>query len=126
MDDAMLRTILFERNLSADHRARRPEDARLVDSWLAATTPDVIADEIEAFAAGPDLAPRLRDANLRLFIRVGAEDVATPPEQARRMAAAVPGAALEEIPGVAHAQMIEDPIGTAEWLSRCLAIAERS
>lgn len=115
-----LRQILVERNLCAAHRARRPEDARLVETWLDATTPDVIADEIDAITRAPDLHARLPSAQLRLFVRVGSEDVATPPEQARRMAQASPGASLEVVPGLGHAQLIEDPDGTAEWVRRAM------
>jgi pimeloyl-ACP methyl ester carboxylesterase len=43
-----------------------------------------------------------------LFI-TGAEDVITPPQNAKLMAAAVPGAELEVVPGAGHGLMYQDP-----------------
>lgn len=119
-DDPELRQILAQRNLSAAHRERRPEDVRRVDAWLEATTPDVFADELEAISFAPDLHPRLGSADFQLFIRVGSEDVATPPAQARRMAAASSRASLEEVPGLGHAQLVEDPEGVLAWVRGAL------
>ena len=48
-------------------------------------------------------------AGLPALIIVGAEDAITPPETARRVAAAIPGARLVVVPGAGHLPMVERP-----------------
>ncbi len=50
--------------------------------------------------------PRIRN---RTLVLVGAQDAATPPALARQLAAGIPGAAFEEIPGCGHCPQIEQP-----------------
>lgn len=118
--DPMLQDLLVQRCLSEAHRARHPDDAATIRAWLAATTPDVMADEIEAYVKASDLHAALADAPFRLFVRVGADDVATPPAQAQRLVKAAPGASLEIVAGAGHSLMIEDGPATATWVRRCV------
>lgn len=118
--DAMLQELLAQRCLSAAHRRSHPGDDATIHTWLAATTPDVMADEIEAYAGLTDLHEALALAPFRLFVRVGSEDVPTPPAQARRMVAAARDASLEVVPDAGHSLMIEDASATAAWVRRCV------
>jgi 3-oxoadipate enol-lactonase len=101
--------------------AFRAEAARLLP-WrhMVARTP------LEGFLA---VATAIRDTDLRgaaPSIRVptlvvgGAEDGGTPPDLARALADAVPGARLEILPGVAHLPCVEDPDAYAVLLTTFL------
>lgn len=91
-----------------------------VRSWATAIAPDNLARELEAFVAAADLRPELAKLDLPILARVGALDVATPPERSRRIVDAVPHARLEEVPGVGHALLCEDFEATVASLERHL------
>ena len=68
-----------------------------------------------------DLAPRLaRIANPTLVL-CGALDQTTPPELARKLAGAIPGAAYREIPESGHCPMLEQPGMLVEMMQAFLA-----
>lgn len=56
-----------------------------------------------------DLAPRLASIANRTLVIVGADDRTTPPEIARHLAAAIPGARYSEIPDCGHCPQLEKP-----------------
>jgi 3-oxoadipate enol-lactonase len=101
--------------------AADPERAAAVTAWLRAAPIGVIADELDAFAAAPDLLDALRAVTVPTLLRTGALDVATPPAKAEEIARAVPGATLEIVPGVGHALLVEDAAATAASVRRLLA-----
>jgi len=59
--------------------------------------------------ARPDLRPALPRIACPLLAVVGEADRLTPPEHAREIAAAVPGARLEIVPGAGHLPGWEQP-----------------
>jgi 3-oxoadipate enol-lactonase len=106
--DAMLPKVLSPATLQHD-----PETAERIRRIMAATP---VAGMVGALAAMRDrhdstgLLPTL--AGLPTLVIVGEEDGITPPESARRMAAAIPGARLVIVPGAGHVPPVEQPATT--------------
>ncbi len=92
--------------------------AQMADGVPAGT----VAWAQRAMAARPDSTAVLVDAGLPVLVAVGENDSVTPPEVAREMATAVPGAELVQLPEVGHLSPAEDPEGFATaltgWLGR--------
>jgi 3-oxoadipate enol-lactonase len=101
--------------------AADPARAAAVTAWLYAAPGGVIADELAAFAAAPDLLDGLRAIRVPTLLRTGALDVATPAAKAEAIARAIDGAALEIVPGVGHALLVEDAAATVAAVRRLLA-----
>jgi pimeloyl-ACP methyl ester carboxylesterase len=100
--EKMLPKLLSERSLASNAelvaRVRRMiEDAR----------PSAIAAALEAMASRPDSGPVLGGIDVPALVIVGSDDAVTPPEEARRMASAIPGAQFEEIAGAGHLTNLE-------------------
>lgn len=76
---------------------------------IAEGTPEGVAAAQRGMALRPDSTPLLRTIEVPTLVLVGTEDVLTPPAEARRMAAAVRGARLVELPGVGHLSNFEAP-----------------
>lgn len=83
--------------------------------------PDAYVRQQRAIMARPDSRPMLPDIAVPTLILVGEKDVLTPPELAREMADAIPGAHLVEVPGSGHLSTLERPdavnAALREWLS---------
>ncbi|MGS0685051.1 alpha/beta fold hydrolase [Nakamurella sp. GG22] len=75
-----------------------------------------------AMAARPDSTDVLAAADVPVLVVVGEHDTVTPPDEARAMAAAVPGAELVQLPDAGHLSPAEDPDGftlaLTGWLGR--------
>lgn len=99
----------------------RPEIVERVRALMAATP---VAGMVGALAAMRDragsesLLPTL--AGIPTLVLVGAADILTPPDQARAMAEAIPGARLAIIPGAGHLPPVEQPAATTESLREFL------
>jgi pimeloyl-ACP methyl ester carboxylesterase len=106
--DAMLPKLL-----AAATAERAPE---IVDRIRRMITATPVAGIVGALAAMRDrhdstgLLPML--AGLPTLVIVGEEDVLTPPDAARRMAAAIPGARLVVVSGAGHLPPVERPTET--------------
>ena len=103
--DGMLPKMLAPATLT-----RRPDVAERVRALMSATP---VAGMVGALAAMRDreesesLLPTL--AGVPTLVVVGEADILTPPDQARAMAAAIPGARLAVIPGAGHLPPMEQP-----------------
>jgi pimeloyl-ACP methyl ester carboxylesterase len=117
-----LRTLMGPRSLSAAYRAKRPESTTTVEGWVDATSPSNLSAEFAAFAHSEDLTPRLPGLMVPILARVGSEDVAAPPSKSEAIVDAASNAHIEIVPGGGHAQMLEDPEGTAEAVMRGLRL----
>lgn len=87
-------------------------DPGLVARYLAMVRragPEALIRQNEAVMARPDLRPRLPAIACPLLAVVGEADLLTPPEHAREIVAAVPGARLEIVPGAGHLLGWEQP-----------------
>jgi 3-oxoadipate enol-lactonase len=110
---AAIADAMLPRMLAPQTAERAPEIADRIRRLMAATP---VAGIIGALAAMRDrhdstgLLPTLGD--LPTLVLVGEEDLLSPPEGARRMAAAIPGARLVAIPGAGHLPQVERPSET--------------
>jgi 3-oxoadipate enol-lactonase len=90
------------------HR-ERPELVASVQEWILANPPKGIANALHGLAARADSRETLATIDVPTLVLVGAEDVLTPPDEARAMAAAIPGARLEVVPRAGHLANLENP-----------------
>ncbi len=108
-----------DRFMTAEEQ-RRPEAAQ-VDQWMAATSGDNLADELEALLAADDLAPRLGQLDLPVLVLVGEHDAANPVPLARELAQALPRGELVVIKGAGHAAPVFQPQQVAAAVDDFLA-----
>ena len=107
---AAIAEALLPKIVAAETAERTPE---LVDHLRRVIEAAPVPGIVGALAAMRErhdhtgLLPTL--AGLPALVIVGAEDVVTPPEAARRMAAAIPGARLVVVPGAGHVPTVERP-----------------
>jgi 3-oxoadipate enol-lactonase len=103
------------------HRERTALVTTLRERILA-TSPRAIANGLHGLAARPDSRAMLPGISFPTLVLVGAEDVLTPPDEAKAMASAIPGARLEVVPRAGHLANLENPdaVNTAlrSFLSR--------
>jgi 3-oxoadipate enol-lactonase len=85
---------------------------------------ETVAADLVAMRDRPDSTAFLGEIRVPTRVIVGAEDTISPPEEARAMADAIPGADCVVIPGVGHLSPVERPraVATAlgEFFSRAL------
>jgi pimeloyl-ACP methyl ester carboxylesterase len=101
--------------------AEDPDHAEAVRAWLDLAAPEVLAAELDDVAQCPSLTSRLGEISCRTLIRAGELDVAVPPHHAEALAAGIATAGLAIVPGVAHAQWLEDPEGMVRDIAFFLA-----
>lgn len=104
---ANLKPLAAPRFLSPASQAD-PARCAAVEAWLEAAPAEVIASELDALAATPDLIDDLSRLALPVLLRVGALDQATPPSKSETIARHLPNATLQVVPDVAHALLLED------------------
>ena len=88
---------------------------RRIGAWVHLLWPLVLSQPAHAFAAqveaildlSDDAAAGLGAVLVPTLVLVGAEDRLTPPADAAEVAALIPGAALDVIPGAGHGLMVE-------------------
>ena len=102
-------------------RARHPERAESLRALMASVPVEGIVGALDAMRERPDATPLLAGITVPTLVVVGDEDVLTPPREARALAAAIPGAALVEIPGAGHVSCWERPEAFAAALADFLA-----
>ena len=89
---------------------------------LVKTNPEFFAEACHALAA-LDLTAHIGTIRNPTLVVVGELDAATPPEMARALAKALPGAALIEMPGCGHAPMAQAPEAFIKVISKFLNLA---
>ncbi len=89
-------------------RERRPALVARVQNMMARTNPTGIAGALRGMAQRPDATPLLPTIAVPTLILVGESDALTPPAEAERMAAAIPGARLTVIPQAGHLSPLEN------------------
>jgi pimeloyl-ACP methyl ester carboxylesterase len=80
-----------------------------VDRTMRAMPPEGMAQALEGMGERPDSRPTLAAIRVPTLIVVGEADAVTPPDAARAMEAAIPGARLVLVPGAAHLTTLEQP-----------------
>jgi pimeloyl-ACP methyl ester carboxylesterase len=114
--DAMLGKLLSPATLE-----RRPETARLAESIMLTAKPAAIAAAALGMAERPDRSAMLADIRVPTLVVVGADDAITPPDVARKMAEAIPGAQLVVLDDAGHLSNLERPEPFNEALSAWLS-----
>ena len=97
-----------------------PSKSDLLKHWqdrMAANDPSALIRFGRAIFGRASVLKQMSQIQLPTLIIVGAEDKATPPTKARRMAEAIPGAQLEIVPAAGHMTTLEQP----EHVNRVLA-----
>jgi pimeloyl-ACP methyl ester carboxylesterase len=95
---------------SAGFRARHPETMALVRGWVLANRPTVYPKLYRVLAEGDaELAQAIGAIAVPTLVMTGGEDAGNSPDMARQMAAAIPGAKVAVIAGLAHMGLAEDP-----------------
>ncbi|RVT98742.1 alpha/beta hydrolase [Rhodovarius crocodyli] len=103
---------------------RKPQVLAAVRGAMAAVNPPGYADAVHALGAG-DLAADAAALPFPALVAAGAEDVVTPPANARALHAALPvGSPLHLIPGAGHALPQEAPAELAALLHPWFACRE--
>ena len=90
------------------HRERPAVVASLRERILA-TAPQGIANALRGLAVRTDSRETLPTIAVPTLVLVGSEDALTPASEAATMAAAIPRARLDVIPGAGHLANLEDP-----------------
>jgi pimeloyl-ACP methyl ester carboxylesterase len=102
------------------HAAQKP----LVEAYMAmvrrAGVPRLVSQN-RAVMARADLRPALHAITCPALLACGEADGLTPPEQAREMAALLPQAKLEIVPGAGHMLTLEQPARVTALLQHWLA-----
>jgi 3-oxoadipate enol-lactonase len=88
--------------------SRQPDVVDWARGLLTATSPVGYAGCCAAIQH-MDLEPALASITAPTLVIAGADDPATPPAMAERIAAAIPGARLEIVPDAAHLANVEQP-----------------
>jgi pimeloyl-ACP methyl ester carboxylesterase len=78
-----------------------------------------LASALLALANRPDRRESLRALRAVAVAVAGDADLLIPPDRAREIAAAIPGAKLVLLPGIAHLSVMEAPREVAEALTCC-------
>ena len=102
------------------HR-ERPDLVSGLRERILAATPQGIANALHGLAARADSRETLPSIAAPTLVLVGAEDVLTPPSEAATMAAAIPRARLDVIPGAGHLANLENPAAVNAALRAFLA-----
>lgn len=96
----------LERWFTAPYRAAHPDTVARIGALIRATPVAGYVGCCHAIA-GLDFTSRLAAVKTPTLVLVGDRDVGTPPALARVLAAAIPGARLEIVPGAAHLSNVE-------------------
>jgi pimeloyl-ACP methyl ester carboxylesterase len=114
--EAMLPKVLSPATLQ-----EHPETAERIRALMAGTSPAGIVGALAAMRDRPGSEPLLPTlADLPTLVLVGEADDLTPPEPARAMAKAIPGARFAVVPGAAHLPPVEQPAATTALLREFL------
>lgn len=90
-------------------RRERPELVEHLRALMTAAPTQGVVDALAGLAARADSSPTLREIHVPTLVVSGDEDVISPPDEARAMQAAIPGALLAIIPRAGHMSCLENP-----------------
>jgi len=113
--DAMLPKLF-----SDETRARRADLILPVRGGMERMSPRGMAGALYGMAQRPDRTAELANIRVPTLVLVGEHDVITPPDEARKLAGAIPGARLAIIPGAGHLAPLENPSAADEAILQFL------
>lgn len=91
-------------------REQQPKIMDEIRDVMLATLPETIAAAQRAMAARPDSTPLLATITVPTLVLVGEQDLISPPDEMRAMAAAIPGSEFAVIPQAGHMAPQEQPL----------------
>lgn len=94
----------------------RPDIRERVEAMIRANDPRGIAAAAVAMACRTDTSPGLGSVDVPTLVMVGEQDALTPPEQARALAGAIPGARVAVLRGAGHLSNLESPEAFSDTL----------
>lgn len=100
--DQMLPKLLGEKT-----QRDKPELVRRVREMILSSSVEGIVHALEGLASRPDSTPLLHEISCPTLILAGADDILTPPSDARAMAERIRGAQVEIIPDAGHLSNLE-------------------
>ena len=115
-----LEDLFIARMLSSRFAAAHADAVEEVRRWLYLASSDVLAAELEAIAALPDLRPQLHGLPTKIVARAGELDVAAPPAFSEALVRASSNAELEVVSQRGHLLLLEDEEATFASIRRCL------
>lgn len=110
---------LFSQATLNDH----PERVEPLRCLMEETSPRGIAGALRGMAIRPDRRALLAQIAVPTLVLVGEDDVVTPPDEARGIASAIPGARLVVIPKAGHLAPYENPGASNQAILQFLATA---
>ena len=114
--DAMLPKLFARESL------KEAPAAEAVRRMILASPPAGLAGALGAMRDRPDSTPLLSTlGGIPTLVVVGEDDRVTPPDGARAMAEAIPGARFQVVPGAGHLTPIEQPAATTRLLGEFLS-----
>ncbi len=103
---------------------RDPASKPLIDTWVTQIRSQSRTGIRKALRGVTDRRPiedEIPAITAPTLIAVGADDISTPPDKAKRIAELIPGARLEIIPGSGHTSPLEQPAKVTALLEEVLA-----
>jgi len=119
-----VKPLLFGPGFLAD-----PASAELVGEWLGRLSRSRragIRKALHGAAGRAAVADEIARVTLPVLVAVGADDRATPPEHARRIASIVGGAKLAIVPDCGHSSTLEQPDAISGLLAEFLADVDQA
>ena len=105
---AAITDVAMRRLFAPDFQAAHPELMQDRRAAFLKTDPEVFQAACAALAA-LDLRPELAKVKVPVLVLVGEHDEATPPPMSHELAALLPNARLQIIPGCAHVPQLQSP-----------------
>ena len=103
-------------------RQRRPQLIAQMREVMEKTPARAVAGALRGMAARPDRTAELAQIAVPTLVLVGADDAITPPDEAQKMAEAIPDAQIVVIPDAGHLAPFENPEATNEAILRFLGL----
>ncbi|GAA5335796.1 alpha/beta hydrolase [Thermus hydrothermalis] len=100
---------LLPSHLGRTTQAERPEVVAKARELILQAAPEAVAESLRALAERPDATPLLPGMRRPALVLVGEEDTLTPPEEAKRLAKALPDARALILPEAGHLANLENP-----------------
>ncbi|WP_337845764.1 alpha/beta fold hydrolase [Thermus sp.] len=100
---------LLPTHLGATTLREKPEVVERARALIREASPEAVAASLLALAERPDSTPLLPEMRGPALVLVGEEDTLTPPEEAKRLAKALPEARALILPEAGHLANLENP-----------------
>ena len=107
-------------------REKHPDRVEAMLAVMERNSAQGIAGALKGMAIRPDRRGDLARIKVPTLVMVGEDDIISPPDEARSLAAAIPNARLEVIPAAGHMAPFENPDAANQAILRFLASLDLS